>query len=60
VILTTPEEWSMLLSGPWETASKLQRALPDGALKIVTSGEREDPPPSGPDSYGNLDRMFEH
>jgi hypothetical protein len=48
VILTTPEEWSMLLSGPSETASKLQRALPDGALKIVTSGEREDPPPSGP------------
>jgi putative SOS response-associated peptidase YedK len=45
VILTTPEEWSMWSSGPWETASKLQRPLPDSVLKIVASGDREDPPP---------------
>jgi hypothetical protein len=33
------------LHAPWEEAGKLQRPLPDGVLKIVASGEREDPPP---------------
>ena len=29
----------------WEEAGKLQRPLPNGVLKIIASGEREDPPP---------------
>jgi len=30
---------------PWGEAAKLQRPLPDGVLRIIASGEREDPPP---------------
>jgi hypothetical protein len=30
------------MSDGWEKASKLQRPLPDGSLKIVASGEKED------------------
>ena len=35
VILTDPDEWERWLSGPWELAAKLQRPLPDGALRLV-------------------------
>ena len=42
VILTTSEECDLWMSGEWEKASKLQRPLPDGSLKIVASGEKED------------------
>lgn len=30
------------MSADWAQASKLQRPLPDGSLKIVVSGEKED------------------
>jgi len=42
VILTTKDECDLWMSGDWENASKLQRPLPDGSLKIVASGEKED------------------
>ena len=35
VILTTPGEWETWLSAPFEIAGKLQRPLPDGALRLV-------------------------
>lgn len=35
VILTRPEEWGRWLNAPWEMAAKLQRPLPDGALRLV-------------------------
>jgi putative SOS response-associated peptidase YedK len=43
VILTTKDECDLWMSGDWERASKLQRPLADGSLKIVASGEKEDP-----------------
>lgn len=42
---TTVYATDVWLHAPWEEAGKLQRPLPDGVLKIVQSGEREDPPP---------------
>jgi putative SOS response-associated peptidase YedK len=44
-ILTTEAECDAWLSAEPAEAIKLQRPLPDGQLKIVASGEREDPPP---------------
>lgn len=41
VILNTTEEYDTWLRAPWEEAK--QRPLPDGALKIVATGEKEDP-----------------
>jgi hypothetical protein len=41
-ILTDPAECHAWLSAPWDEASKLQRPLPDGVLKIVASGEPMD------------------
>lgn len=43
VILTTPEEVETWMTAPWEEAKKLQRPLPNGALKIVAVGRGEDP-----------------
>lgn len=34
-ILTEPEEWETWLSAPFEIAGKLQRPLPDGALRLL-------------------------
>jgi putative SOS response-associated peptidase YedK len=42
VILSTKDECDLWMSGDWNKASKLQRPLPDGTLKIVASGEKED------------------
>lgn len=42
VILTMPDEWSTWLTASTPEALKLQRPLPDGALKIVAEGERKD------------------
>jgi putative SOS response-associated peptidase YedK len=43
VILTTPDEVEAWMTAPPDEALKLQRPLPDGALKIVARGVKEDP-----------------
>jgi putative SOS response-associated peptidase YedK len=44
VILTTLEEIETWLTAPADEALRLQRPLPDGTLKIVAHGEKEDGP----------------
>jgi putative SOS response-associated peptidase YedK len=43
VILTTPDEVETWMKASPEKALKLQRPLPDGALRIVARGVKEDP-----------------
>jgi putative SOS response-associated peptidase YedK len=45
VILATPEEIDLWLHADAPKALELQRPLPDDALKIVASGEKEDRAP---------------
>ena len=42
VILTTPDEIELWMTAPAEQALKLQRPLPDGALRIVARGGKKD------------------
>ncbi len=42
VILRTPEEMNVWMTAPAADALKLQRPLPDGALRIVAQGAKED------------------
>ena len=43
VILITEAEIEQWMTAPTQDALKLQRPLPDGTLKIVMTGEKEDP-----------------
>jgi putative SOS response-associated peptidase YedK len=42
VILTDPQDWRRWLTAPAAEALTLQRPLPDGLLRIVAEGVRED------------------
>jgi len=46
VILTTPEQIARWLHGTTDDALALQRPLPDDALRIVATGQKEDGAPS--------------
>ncbi|HWB50560.1 MAG TPA: SOS response-associated peptidase [Stellaceae bacterium] len=43
VMLTSPEEWDLWLRAPVEEALALQKPLPAEQLRVVATGEREDP-----------------
>lgn len=47
VLLTEPEEWAAWLEEPVAQALRLQRPLPDAAMREVARGERADGPPEG-------------
>src|SRR3954465_15730399 len=45
VILTSEKECEVWMRAPGGEGCTLQRALPNGILKVIASGEKEDPPP---------------
>ena len=47
VLLTGPEEWAAWLEEPVTQALRLQRPLPDAAMREVARGERADGPSEG-------------
>lgn len=58
VILTTPEEIETWMTAPWEEARRLQRSLPDGSLRIVSVGNKEDPPEPEPEVIETEPMLF--
>jgi putative SOS response-associated peptidase YedK len=42
VILTKPEEVETRTNASWDEAMSLQRPLPDGALRVVARGLKQD------------------
>jgi len=52
VILRTAEECDAWLTAGLAEALDMQRPAPDDALKIVATGEKEDPPPASAPSDG--------
>jgi hypothetical protein len=46
VSLRAAEECDALLTAEPAEALQMQKLLPDDALKIVATGEKEDPPPA--------------
>ena len=65
VILTSPDDVDAWLTTPWPVACRLQRSLPDGALTIVSRGEKLDGPadllaPTPPAHGADCDRVRRH
>jgi len=46
VILTKPEEIETWMTQPADQALRLQKPLPDGSLRIVARGTKEDSEPA--------------